>query len=185
MAPEVNDAEVQPSLFEVIPVDDHLSQFGYRGTIACGVAGISYRQLDYWARTELVTPGIQVAAGSGSQRLYSFTDILVLKVVKKLLDAGVSLQNIRTAVNHLKNRGISDLSSITLMSDGATVYECTSEQEVIDLVKGGQGVFGIALGQIWQEIAGELALMPDASERVQESPVRDELSVRRARRQSA
>ena len=93
---------------------------GFRGTIAARAAGISYRQLDYWARTGLVEPTIRGAAGSGSQRLYGFRDILVLKVVKRLLDTGVSLQNIRAAVQHLRERGIDDLAQITLMSDGAS-----------------------------------------------------------------
>ena len=101
---------------------------GYRGPTACAAAGITYRQLDYWARTGLVEPGIRSAHGSGSQRLYSFRDILVLKVVKRLLDTGVSLQNIRTAVCHLRERGVDDLAQITLMSDGASVYECTSRR---------------------------------------------------------
>ena len=87
--------------------------------IACRAAGITYRQLDYWARTGLVEPTIRGAKGSGSQRLYSFRDILVLKVVKRLLDTGVSLQQIRTAVSHLHDNGIEDLASLTLMSDGA------------------------------------------------------------------
>src|SRR5689334_25020501 len=81
---------------------DHI---GYRGPTACAAAGITYRQLDYWARTGLVEPSIRSATGSGSQRLYSFKDILVLKVVKRLLDTGVSLQNIRTAVDALRVRG--------------------------------------------------------------------------------
>lgn len=102
------------------------SDIGYRGATACVAAGISYRQLDYWARTGLVEPGVRGAAGSGSSRLYGFRDILVLKIVKRLLDTGVSLQNIRTAVEHLRSRGVSDLESITLMSDGASIYECTS-----------------------------------------------------------
>ena len=92
---------------------------GYRGPVACRAAGITYRQLDYWARTGLVEPSIRSAKGSGSQRLYSFRDILVLKVVKRLLDTGVSLQQIRTAVSALHSRGVEDLASITLMSDGA------------------------------------------------------------------
>ncbi|MSV62963.1 MAG: MerR family transcriptional regulator, partial [Actinobacteria bacterium] len=92
---------------------------GYRGATACTAAGISYRQLDYWARTGLVEPTVRSASGSGTQRLYGFQDILVLKIVKRLLDTGVSLQNIRTAVNHLRARGIEDLARITLMSDGA------------------------------------------------------------------
>jgi len=133
---------------------------GYRGPTACTAAGITYRQLDYWARTGLVEPSIRSAQGSGSQRLYSFRDILVLKVVKRLLDTGVSLQNIRTAVEHLRNRSVEDVSQITLMSDGASVYECTSADEVVDLLQGGQGVFGIAVGRVWREIEGTLAELP-------------------------
>lgn len=133
---------------------------GYRGPTACSAAGITYRQLDYWARTELVQPSVRAAHGSGSQRLYSFRDILVLKVVKRLLDTGVSLQQIRTAVSHLRDRGVNDLAQITLMSDGVSVYECTSADEVVDLLQGGQGVFGIALGRVWQEVEGSLAELP-------------------------
>ncbi|MDP9417600.1 MAG: MerR family transcriptional regulator, partial [Actinomycetota bacterium] len=133
---------------------------GYRGPTACAAAGITYRQLDYWARTGLVEPSVRPAHGSGSQRLYGFRDILVLKVVKRLLDTGVSLQNIRSAVTHLRDRGVDDLAQITLMSDGASVYECTSADEVVDLVQGGQGVFGIAVGRVWREIEGSLAELP-------------------------
>ncbi|WP_214410368.1 MerR family transcriptional regulator [Sphaerisporangium fuscum] len=133
---------------------------GYRGPTACSAAGITYRQLDYWARTQLVEPSVRAAHGSGSQRLYSFRDILVLKVVKRLLDTGVSLQQIRTAVQHLRQRGVNDLAQITLMSDGVSVYECTSADEVIDLLEGGQGVFGIALGGVWREVEGSLAELP-------------------------
>ncbi|MBO0774746.1 MAG: MerR family transcriptional regulator, partial [Actinobacteria bacterium] len=104
---------------------------GYRGPVACAAAGITYRQLDYWARTGLVEPSVRAATGSGSLRLYSFHDILVLKVVKRLLDTGISLQQIRTAVDHLRGRGTSDLAHLTLMSDGVSVYECTSSDEVV------------------------------------------------------
>src|SRR5690625_6948891 len=97
----------------------HLSaDIGYRGPTACSAAGITYRQLDYWARTGLVQPSVRSAAGSGSQRLYSFRDILVLKIVKRLLDTGVSLQQIRTAVTHLRERRTHDMAQITLMYDG-------------------------------------------------------------------
>lgn len=133
---------------------------GYRGPTVCAAAGITYRQLDYWARTGLVEPSIRGASGSGTQRLYGFRDVLVLKIVKRLLDAGVSLQQIRTAVQHLRERGTDDLATITLMSDGATVYECTSADEVIDLVQGGQGVFGIAVGRVWREVEGSLSELP-------------------------
>jgi DNA-binding transcriptional MerR regulator len=159
---------------------------GYRGPTACSAAGITYRQLDYWARTGLVEPSIRNAAGSGSQRLYSFTDILVLKVVKRLLDTGVSLQNIRTAVSHLRERGVDDLAQITLMSDGASVYECTSADEVVDLVQGGQGVFGIAVGRVWREVEGSLAELPGErsgdTEPADDSAGHDELSARRKAR---
>jgi DNA-binding transcriptional MerR regulator len=166
----------------------HLPEdMGYRGPTACAAAGITYRQLDYWARTGLVEPGIRSAHGSGSQRLYSFRDILVLKVVKRLLDTGVSLQNIRTAVSHLRERGVDDLAQITLMSDGASVYECTSPDEVIDLVQGGQGVFGIAVGRVWREVEGSLAEMPgeraDGAEPAVDA-ASDELSVRRKARKT-
>jgi len=133
---------------------------GYRGPTACAAAGITYRQLDYWARTGLVQPSVRAAHGSGSLRLYGFRDILVLKVVKRLLDTGISLQQIRAAVNHLRDRGTDDLARVTLMSDGVSVYECTSSDEVVDLLQGGQGVFGIALGRVWQEVDGTLAELP-------------------------
>ncbi|WP_092564247.1 MULTISPECIES: MerR family transcriptional regulator [Bowdeniella] len=161
------------------------TQTGYRGPIACKAAGITYRQLDYWARTGLVEPSIRGASGSGSQRLYSFRDILVLKVVKRLLDTGVTLQQIRTAITFLHERGVDDLAQITLMSDGASVYECTSADEVIDLVQGGQGVFGIAVGRVWREVEGSLAELP--TDRADEAiePGMDELSRRRAARRAA
>ncbi|MEN9710882.1 MAG: hypothetical protein RL441_874 [Actinomycetota bacterium] len=156
---------------------------GYKGATACTVAGITYRQLDYWARTGLVEPTIRQATGSGTQRLYSFQDVLVLKVVKRLLDTGVSLQNIRTAIDHLRATGVEDLASVTLMSDGASIYECRSDSEIIDLLRGGQGVFGIALSTVWQEVEGTLAGLPiDNAPETDFSSLDDELSLRRARR---
>src|SRR4030095_4047124 len=96
----------------------------------------------------------------GSQRLYSFRDIVVLKVVKRLLDAGVSLQNIRKAIDALRSRGGAALSGITLISAGTTVYECRSPEEVVDLLQGGQGVFGIAIAGAFKEIQGTLSHLP-------------------------
>ncbi len=156
---------------------------GYRGPTACSAAGITYRQLDYWARTGLVEPSVRGAHGSGSQRLYGFRDILVLKVVKRLLDTGISLQQIRAAVHHLRDHGTGDLAEVTLMSDGVSVYECTSADEVVDLLQGGQGVFGIALGRVWKEVEGNLAELPAVrAEDGLLSVGQDELSRRRARR---
>ncbi len=159
------------------------SDIGYRGATACAAAGISYRQLDYWARTGLVEPSIRTAMGSGSQRLYGFRDILVLKIVKRLLDAGVSLQNIRTAVDYLRNRGVTELERITLMSDGASIYECSSPDEIIDLLQGGQGVFGIAVGKVWSEVEGSLAtLQGEVDGQIVSGESNDELSQRRKRK---
>ena len=95
--------------------------------------------------------------------LYGFRDILVLKVVKRLLDTGVSLHQIRLAIEHLRERGVDDLAQVTLLSDGASVFECTSPTEMFDLLQGGQGVFGIALGKVWQEVEGSLADLPSES----------------------
>jgi DNA-binding transcriptional MerR regulator len=165
-----------------------VGEIGYRGPTACSAAGITYRQLDYWARTTLVEPSVRAAHGSGSQRLYSFRDILVLKVVKRLLDTGISLQQIRAAVQHLRDRGSADLAQVTLMSDGVSVYECTSADEVVDLLAGGQGVFGIALGRVWREVEGDLAVLPAV--RAEDGFVavapggQDDLAKRRLRRTS-
>lgn len=188
---EQDGRDATPVRDQGILFDDGLAHLdenaGYRGPTACKAAGITYRQLDYWARTGLVEPSVKSATGSGTQRLYGFRDILVLRVVKRLLDSGVSLQQIRTAVGTLRERGVEDLSRITLMSDGASVYECTSDDEVIDLVQGGQGVFGIALGKVWRELEGSLSALPadrgDAPAEHAEGV--DELASRRAKRSTA
>lgn len=161
------------------------STFGYRSPQVCAVVGITYRQLDYWARTDLVVPSIRPASGSGSARLYSFRDILLMRIIKRLLDTGVSLQNVREAVNHLNSRGVTDLSDITLMSDGVSVYECRSDDEVIDLLRDGQGVFGIAVGRVWSEVQGSLSHLPGESvggDIVAPENVVDELATRRSRK---
>ena len=165
-ATQTQDAEVASPPAEV----------GYSGRKAAEVVGISYRQLDYWARTDLVVPTIRPAHGSGSQRLYSFRDILVLKLVKRLLDAGISLQQIRVAIQQLHDAGVRDLTQITLMSDGASVYLCTSTDEVIDLLGRGQGVFGIAVGKVLREVESTLVeLDTQSAEQI------DELAARRGR----
>jgi DNA-binding transcriptional MerR regulator len=187
---QVDELPEQGALFADPMADASLEPgavIGYRGPTACSAAGITYRQLDYWARTDLVVPTIRSATGSGSQRLYSFKDILVLKVVKRLLDAGVSLQNIRIAVEALRARGVDDLAQVTLLSDGTSVYECTSSEEVVDLLRGGQGVFGIAVSGALRELRGSLAQLPgeraDGGEAdVAAANANDELARRRQQR---
>ena len=131
---------------------------GYRVPEVCRVIGISYRQLDYWARTGLVTPSVRDAGGSGTQRLYSFRDLVQLKVIKNLLDTGVSLQRIRRAVVFLRQNMKSEPLSATLMSDGSSIYACESEDQIVDLVKKGQGVFAIALDKVWEDLANSLGV---------------------------
>jgi DNA-binding transcriptional MerR regulator len=124
----------------------------------CSLVGITYRQLDYWARTGLIKPSIQSAQGSGTQRRYSFTDIVQLKVVKRLLDAGMSLKKIRSAMEILAAQLASHnpLTDVTLLSDGATIFAAHSPDEVVDVFQRGQGVFGIAVGPVQEELEGEI-----------------------------
>jgi len=144
----------------------------FRGPQVCKIVGITYRQLDYWARTKLVEPGIRPAVGSGSQRLYSFTDIVHLKIIKNLLDAGVSLQQTRRAVDYLRNELKQPLEEVTILSDGTSIYACRSRDEVIDLLARGQGVFGIAVGKVYEELQGSVASLTERREAAQEADVR-------------
>jgi DNA-binding transcriptional MerR regulator len=131
---------------------------GFRAPQVCKIVGITYRQLDYWARTGLLQPSIQAAAGSGSQRLYSFGDVVQLRVVKRLLDAGMSLKKIRQAMGILRDQLQSEqpLADVTLLSDGSTIYAAHSADEVVDVFRRGQGVFGIAVGPVQAELEGEI-----------------------------
>ena len=135
-----------------------MTDTGFRAPNVCNLVGITYRQLDYWARTKLITPSIQAAHGSGSQRLYSFTDVIQLKVIKRLLDAGMSLKKIRQAMEILREqlRSEQPLGDVTLLSDGQTIFAAHSADEVVDVFRKGQGVFGIAVGPVQDELEGEI-----------------------------
>ncbi|NGN62921.1 MerR family transcriptional regulator [Streptomyces sp. A7024] len=158
---------------------------GYRGPTACAAAGITYRQLDYWARTGLVEPSVRPAYGSGTQRLYGARDIVVLKIVKRLLDTGVSLQSIRTAVAQLRAGDAERLKQMTLICDGATVYECASPDEVVELLQAGQGIFGISVGAVTRDVGAALkelhAERVDTGETLLGDNPSDELARRRHR----
>ena len=146
---------------------------GFRSPQVCKVVGITYRQLDYWDRTGLLGPSLQVAAGSGTQRLYTFQDIVTLRVVKRLKDAGTSLHKIRSAFEQLELEVGEDWreSDITLLSDGTTIYAATSPEEVIDLLAKGQGVFGIAVRPVHDEVQGEIfKLFPDKASLTPQNP---------------
>ncbi len=116
---------------------------GFRGAEVCSLVGITYRQLDYWARTGLLRPSITDATGSGSQRRYSYGDVLELKVIKRLLDAGLKLQQARQAVECLRGDFGGDLASAQLVLAGSRSVLAHSNGEVVDLLAGGQGVFNI------------------------------------------
>jgi DNA-binding transcriptional MerR regulator len=120
------------------------SEQGFRGPQVCKIVGITYRQLDYWARTDLVRPSVMDANGSGTQRLYSFRDLLELKVIKQMLDAGISLQSARKAVESL--RGFQkDVASARIVIQGASVVLAETDEQVMDLLRGGQGVLSVVL----------------------------------------
>jgi len=133
-----------------------MNEQGYRVPEVTKIVGITYRQLDYWARTGLVTPSIRDARGSGTQRLYSFQDLVALRVIKGLLDTGVSLQRVRKAVRHVRTMD-RPLSGLTLMSDGRGVYEVDSPEAVVDLLRTGQGVFAIAVDRVWNDLEARLS----------------------------
>jgi DNA-binding transcriptional MerR regulator len=133
-----------------------MAEQGYRVPDVCRIVGISYRQLDYWARTGLVRPSLKDAHGSGTQRLYSFQDLATLKIIKKLLDTGVSLQQIRRAIGTLRELDEPPLGT-TLVSDGVRIYSVESPEAVVDLLAKGQGVFAVAVDRVWTDLEGSLA----------------------------
>jgi len=143
-----------------LPVEERR---GFRGPAVSDLVGISYRQLDHWTRTGLVSASVRRAEGSGSQRVYAFEDIVRLRVIKRLLDAGVTLERIRRALEELTAQGRS-LSDVTLASDGRTVYAIDDDRQLLDLLRKGQGVFAIALEPIVAELRGEVSLLPTVLE---------------------
>jgi DNA-binding transcriptional MerR regulator len=140
----------------------HIDDRGFRGPQVCTVVGITYRQLDYWARTHLVRPSLHDATGSGSQRLYSYRDLVELKVVKSLLDAGVSLQTARKAIDYLRSHLGEDLASASLVLDGSRSVLAFSGDQIVDLLRHGQGVLNIVpLARVVDALDAEiLALAP-------------------------
>ena len=137
---------------------------GYTGTEVCNITGITYRQLDHWTSTKLVEASIRNIKGSGFHRIYSFHDILKVKLVNKLRDAGISLQKIRIALTNInkilgKNINITDIS---IFSDGQSIYVITDNNQMLDLLRKGQAVFGISLGPVHTETEAEIfSLYPE------------------------
>jgi DNA-binding transcriptional MerR regulator len=145
---------------------------GYRGPQVCTLVGITYRQLDYWARTDLLRPSISEARGSGTQRRYSYRDLLELKVIKRLLDAGVSLQSARRAIECLREAG-GNVASTNLVLNGTTSVLASSGEEIIDLLKGGQGVLNIVpMAGVVQELEAAIHELGTTSVSETSPPVR-------------
>lgn len=119
-----------------------MSDDGYSGTRAAQLVGITYRQLDYWARTELIRPSLTDAAGSGSRRLYSYRDLLELKVVKSLLDAGIKLESVREVFEFMRTHVNSDIAAAHIVISGKQVLFCDGDQ-LIDVLQQGQGVLNV------------------------------------------
>ncbi len=151
-------------------VDDAVTHVGgFHGPQVCGLVGISYRQLDYWARTGLLQPSVATAKGSGSRRVYAYSDVLELKVIKQLLDSGVSLQSARRAVECLREDLGSDLASANLVLTGTSSVLARSNGEVVDLLAGGQGVFNIVpLAGVVEELDADIVSLGAATEAVAE-----------------
>jgi DNA-binding transcriptional MerR regulator len=136
---------------------------GYSGTKAATIVGISYRQLDYWARTDLVRPSLSDAHGSGSRRMYSYRDLLELRVIKSLLDAGIKLESVRLAFRYLREHVDSDIAAATLVISGSDVVLCEGDM-LIDVVRrAGQGVLNVLpLGGVKDDLDAQLvALQPE------------------------
>jgi DNA-binding transcriptional MerR regulator len=134
-------------------VSDGEGENGFRGPQVCKLVGISYRQLDYWARTDLIRPSLADAQGSGTQRRYSYRDLVALKVIKSLLDAGVSLQTARKAIEYLRSYMGEELASASLVLNGTNSVLAQSGEDLVDLVRRGQGVLNIVpLGSVVEEL---------------------------------
>ncbi|MDQ3772565.1 MAG: MerR family transcriptional regulator [Actinomycetota bacterium] len=143
-----------------------MQEMGYGGPQATKIVGITYRQLDYWTRTGLVLPSIRSAEGSGTQRVYSFNDLLQLKVIKELIDAGASLQKVRQSIDYVRDNIEGDWSKVTIATDGERVYACTSDAEVLDLLRSGQGVLGslVSVEKVKEQLDGTLREFPHVAE---------------------
>lgn len=131
-------------------------RLAYSGAIAQQVAGITYRQLDYWANKHIVEPSLHASHGSGTRRLYSYTDILLLGVAKRLIDAGINLTNIALIIAKLRRQPLEEFSHTFIMSDGHKVMECTDDMSIIDMMREGTAVFGLSVARLDEDLSARL-----------------------------
>ena len=146
--------QTDQSLDSVMAKPDDL---GFSGTRAAKVVGITYRQLDYWARTDLIRPSLNDAAGSGSRRRYSYNDLLELKAIKKLLDAGIKLEQVRNVFEYLREHVSTDIAAAHIVIDGSSV-NLYDDGQLIDVLQRGQGVLNVlSMGGVKSELEADLA----------------------------
>lgn len=158
-------------------------QVGYRSSVVSKATGLTQRRIDHWASKGFFEPSLQAAQGSGSRRLYTFKDILILQAYARLLETGVTIDKIAKAKDMLKARGVDDLSAVTLCSDGRSIFLVKSAEDIIDVLSGGQGVFAISIASIWSEVEGKLkAFKPSTIEEEKIPPalreIRDQMKER-------
>jgi DNA-binding transcriptional MerR regulator len=151
----------------------------YSGTRAAEIVGITYRQLDYWARTDLIRPSLQSAKGSGSRRLYSYRDLLELKAIKNLLDAGIKLESVREVFRYLRDTLDEDVSTVNLVISGKSSVLVRTDEEIIDVLKAGQGVLNILpLGSVKDEVdAAIVELYPELAPGAGTAPADEQRAV--------
>lgn len=160
----MNEAETSN---DPIVDSDGTAPIGFSGTRTARVVGISYRQLDYWARTDLIRPSLSDASGSGSRRKYSYNDLLELKAIKKLLDAGIKLEQVRKVFGYLREHVTTDIAAAHIVIDGGSVMLCDGDQ-LIDVLQNGQGVLNVlSLGGVREELEADLA--PESDREVGQS----------------
>jgi DNA-binding transcriptional MerR regulator len=141
-----------------------MNEAGFSGTKAATIVGITYRQLDYWARTDLIRPSLADASGSGSRRLYSYRDLLELRVIKSLLDAGIKLESVRTAFEYLRTQVETDIASAHLVISGSDVILCDGEQLIDVMRRSGQGVLNVlAIGGVKSDLDSTIVELNDSS----------------------
>jgi DNA-binding transcriptional MerR regulator len=139
-------------------------EIGFRGPQVCTIVGISYHQLDYWARTDLVRPSLADARGSGTQRRYSYRDLVRLKVIKNLLDSGVKLQAARKAIEYVRGDLGDDWASASLVLNGTNSVLVRTGEDLVDVVRHGQGVLNIvSLGQVVDELEASIHELSDVA----------------------
>lgn len=142
----------------------------FSGRQASVVVGISYRQLDYWARTNLIRPSAADAAGSGSRRQYTYKDLLELKVVKKLLDSGIKLTSVRDVFAYMREHVDTEISSAHIVIDGSSVILCDGDN-LVDVVRHGQGVLNVLpLSGVKEEVDRQIVTLDFRTDTPEQEP---------------